>query len=53
VEHFLVKAAKEYGSKRGEVFGKAMSMLMDYTWAGNVRELQNVTQFAITKSRGM
>jgi sigma-54 dependent transcriptional regulator, acetoin dehydrogenase operon transcriptional activator AcoR len=31
---------------------EAMSLLMDYHWPGNVRQLQNVLQFAIVKSAG-
>jgi PAS domain S-box-containing protein len=52
VEHFLNKAAEENNSKPVEISGETMSILLDYTWSGNVRELQNVIQFAIVKSRG-
>ncbi|MCK5506553.1 MAG: sigma 54-interacting transcriptional regulator [Thermodesulfovibrionia bacterium] len=52
VEHFLNKAAEENNRKPVEISGETMSILLDYTWSGNVRELQNVIQFAIVKSRG-
>ncbi len=50
--HFLEQAAERNDRKPAEISPDAMSIFMDYTWTGNVRELQNVLQFAIVKSRG-
>ncbi len=50
--HFLAKTAEKLS--RGEMtFSEdAMSILMNYSWPGNVRQLQNVIQFAMIKCRG-
>ncbi|MFO7971534.1 MAG: helix-turn-helix domain-containing protein, partial [Desulfobacterales bacterium] len=34
------------------VSDRAMMLLAEYKWSGNVRELQNAIQFAFVKSRG-
>jgi DNA-binding NtrC family response regulator len=47
VAHFL----KEYNRRRkrsvGGVSGAAMSLLQDYSWPGNIRELENVIERAV------
>ncbi|MGM0453135.1 MAG: sigma-54 interaction domain-containing protein [Thermodesulfobacteriota bacterium] len=51
IDHFLNDFAAEHeGRGPIAVSQTAMSMLMDYDWPGNVRQLQNVLQFAIVKS---
>lgn len=40
VEHFLGK----YSQRKRQFSGRAMSLLMDYPWYGNVRELENVIE---------
>jgi len=52
VEHFLRQRAERNDGKQTEISDEAMSILMDYNWAGNIRELQNAIQFAIVKCRG-
>lgn len=52
INHFLNEAAKTYGQKRLQVSGEALSLMMDYQWPGNIRELQNSIQFAIVKCNG-
>jgi DNA-binding NtrC family response regulator len=50
VEHFL----KKMGPGRGRVLSvspRALSLLMSYTWAGNVRELENVLESAVALNR--
>jgi DNA-binding NtrC family response regulator len=50
VEHFL----KKMGPERGRVLSvspRALSLLMSYTWAGNVRELENVLESAVALNR--
>ncbi|MEW5944967.1 MAG: sigma 54-interacting transcriptional regulator [bacterium] len=50
-EHFLMKAA-EGGGADSVVFSRdAVSVLMDYHWPGNVRQLQNAVQYALVKCR--
>ncbi len=44
VEHFLKEAAAETGSKVAGITDPAMSVLMNYDWPGNIRQLQNCYQ---------
>ena len=52
VDHFLKQAAKQYNRDAVVVSDKAMMLLTEYKWSGNVRELQNAIQFAFVKSKG-
>lgn len=53
VAHFLDRFSRENpGATPRVVSREALSVLMDYHWPGNVRQLQNVLQFAIVKSGG-
>jgi DNA-binding NtrC family response regulator len=49
--HFL-KTAAEHGQKAARLSEDALSLMMDYSWPGNVREMQNAIHFALVKSRG-
>lgn len=40
VEHFF----KKYSDSRRQLSGKAVKLLMDYEWKGNVRELENTIE---------
>ena len=52
VHHFLKEAADQYPNTSLSVSKEAMGLFMDYSWPGNVRQLQNVVRFAIVKSAG-
>jgi DNA-binding NtrC family response regulator len=52
VAHYLEKYSFEMGKKVKDVTPEAMELMMDYEWAGNVRELQNVIERAILISDG-
>jgi len=52
VEHFLEQAADKNNTEKHLVSKEAMSAMMDYSWYGNVRELENAIQFAIVKCKG-
>ncbi|MFO7970581.1 MAG: sigma-54 dependent transcriptional regulator, partial [Desulfobacterales bacterium] len=52
VNHFLKQAARQYNRNSVVVSDRAMMLLAEYKWYGNVRELQNAIQFAFVKSRG-
>jgi transcriptional regulator with PAS, ATPase and Fis domain len=52
VNHFLKQAARQYNRNSVVVSDRAMMLLTEYKWSGNVRELQNAIQFAFVKSRG-
>ncbi len=49
---FLKEAAHETGNEVSELSGDALDAMLDYHWPGNVREIKNVIQFAVVKSRG-
>lgn len=49
--HFLTKTSERLS--RGEMMfsEKAISLLMNYSWPGNIRQLQNAIQFAMIKCK--
>ena len=47
VAHFLKKAALENGKKAKYVSDEAMEYLMNYSWPGNIRELENAVERAV------
>ncbi|MBS3759171.1 MAG: sigma 54-interacting transcriptional regulator [Desulfobacterales bacterium] len=50
VDYFL-KEFREASNKGAlKISDEALSMMMDYEWPGNIRQLQNVLQYAIVKS---
>jgi len=53
IEHFLRKFLDDHpGRTPPAVSREAVSQMLDYDWPGNVRQLQNVLQFAIVRSSG-
>lgn len=50
--HFLEKYNKALGKKVGGFSGEAMRALMDYDYSGNVRELENIVERAVTLEEG-
>ena len=52
VSFYLLHYAQDLGRKVKEVSPEAMDLMMQYEWAGNVRELQNVIERAILISDG-
>ncbi|RZB35803.1 MAG: hypothetical protein SRB2_02795 [Desulfobacteraceae bacterium Eth-SRB2] len=52
VNHFLKQAVRQYNRNSVVVSDRAMMLLTEYKWSGNVRELQNAIQFAFVKSSG-
>ncbi len=50
VSHFLSKKALEDGQKAKTMNKEAMAYLMRYDWPGNIRELENVIEQAVTLS---
>ena len=52
VNHFLSKFEIQLGKKIGVVTKKVMNDLVNYPWAGNVRELENVIERAAIISQG-
>ena len=52
VEHFVDKHRYAPGAPPARVSQRAMDMLMDYDWPGNIRELQNLIERATVLSHG-
>jgi two-component system, NtrC family, response regulator AtoC len=47
VEHFLSKYSIAQNKKKFQITDKAMNILMNYSWPGNIRQLQNCIEGAI------
>jgi DNA-binding NtrC family response regulator len=45
--HFLTRYAQSYGKNVTTIGPEAMTLLCEYAWPGNIRELENVIQSAI------
>jgi len=48
---FLEEAARR-GQKSAGLSRDALAAMMDYSWPGNIREMQNAIHFALVKSKG-
>ncbi|MFT4780829.1 MAG: two-component system nitrogen regulation response regulator NtrX [Psychroserpens sp.] len=44
INHFLGKISEEQGTAKKEFSDKAIRLLQDYDWTGNIRELRNVVE---------
>lgn len=51
IEDFLNKALFQRQSSQG-VSKEALSVMVDYAWPGNIRELQSAISYALIKSKG-
>jgi formate hydrogenlyase transcriptional activator len=49
---FLQQSAKRIGKSIESVSRETMRLLVDYSWPGNIRELQNVIERAVVLSKG-
>jgi DNA-binding NtrC family response regulator len=52
VRHYLSRLGRELGREVLEVSPRAIDRLRDYSWPGNIRELQNVLRQALLRTRG-
>jgi DNA-binding NtrC family response regulator len=52
IHHFLSKYCREMGAPLKRFDAEAMKALMDYSWPGNVRQLENVIERAVALSFG-
>ena len=50
VEKFLNDIAKDYGSAAKEIDAKALKLLQDIDWSGNIRQLRNVVERLVIMS---
>jgi PAS domain S-box-containing protein len=51
-EHCLQRALAERGRSDIQLSPRTLDLMMEYDWPGNIRELQNWTQFALVKCKG-
>lgn len=49
---FLAEARAKTGKEVHEISSEAMSMLLEYPWPGNIRQLRNALEFATIRARG-
>ncbi|GAB4338697.1 MAG: acetoacetate metabolism transcriptional regulator AtoC [Candidatus Abyssubacteria bacterium] len=52
VEHFLKRYSGQINNQVTKIDPAAMSMLIDYHWPGNIRQLQNVIERAVIMCEG-
>jgi PAS domain S-box-containing protein len=52
IDHFVGKLSKETGKAVTGISPDAMDLLIDYSWPGNVREMENAIGHAFVHSRG-
>lgn len=52
VDHFLREASLRHHQKSFAISKASLSLMLDYSWPGNVRQLQNTIQYAIVKCNG-
>lgn len=52
VKHFMAKYNKEMGKNCTSILDKAMDLLINHEWKGNIRELQNIIERAIIFAEG-
>jgi transcriptional regulator with GAF, ATPase, and Fis domain len=50
-EHLLKRALSEVGREDVVLSPEAVDVMIDYNWAGNVRELENAIRYALVKCR--
>jgi len=51
-DYFLGELSKEKGQKKKQISNEVISLLKNYSWPGNMRELRNVAERALIVSRG-
>lgn len=52
VEHFIGKFNRQMERSIDDVSPEAMAILMEHQFPGNVRELENIVEFAFVKCQG-
>lgn len=52
INHFIKKFSRQIGGRELRVSPKALNILSDYSWPGNVRQLENVIERAYALSSG-
>jgi len=50
--HFLQEAKDRHDHQHFEISKESLTIMLDYPWPGNIRQLQNAIQYAIVKCKG-
>ena len=50
--HFLQKYSREYGREIGGISREALNILLNYSYPGNIRELENIIERAVVMETG-
>jgi putative PEP-CTERM system response regulator len=50
IEHFIARFCEDQGLKQKRIDSEALEYLMNYSWKGNVRELENLIQRLVVMS---
>ncbi len=50
IEHFLKKFSIFYKKEITEIEGKAVEILLNYSWPGNIRELENTIEYSFVRT---
>jgi Nif-specific regulatory protein len=49
-DHFIERMSKKHGKTIGRISAPAIDMMMSYHWPGNIRELENCIEHAVSMS---
>jgi len=49
VDHFIEKIDRKVGKEVTEISQKALNILLEYYWPGNIRQLENAIEYAIIR----
>ena len=52
VEHFIDKISRKVGKQVTDISQKAINILLEYHWPGNIRQLENAIEYAIIRCQG-
>ncbi len=52
IEHYITKICSKHGKKKAVLTDEASLLLMNYAYPGNIREMENIIEYAVALSRG-
>jgi transcriptional regulator with PAS, ATPase and Fis domain len=51
VKYFIEEFSKTYGKNTNDITNAALEILTKHNWPGNIRELENVIEYAVVRSK--
>jgi transcriptional regulator with PAS, ATPase and Fis domain len=51
VKYFIDEFSKTYGKNTNDITNAALEILTNHNWPGNIRELENVIEYAVVRSK--